>query len=211
MRNATKFTFDTVFAGNRDGAADPANQRRILGDAEIDALCAEARAQGRQAAEVFALEAVAAGAREVAHTIVQAIRKSAEDMETLRAESSAIAMMLARKLAGAAVAQFPDAEVEAALRQAMHQAIGEPRIVLHARPEIVEALSARVPEIAHEEGYDGRVQISSDATLRGADCRIEWRGGGAERATAVIDAALDALMARRFQTAATNTETRSGS
>jgi flagellar motor switch protein FliN/FliY len=32
----------------------------------------------------------------------------------------------------------------------------------------------------------------------GADCRIEWRGGGAERSEAAIEAALDALMARVF-------------
>jgi flagellar assembly protein FliH len=65
----------------------------------------------------------------------------------------------------------------------------------------VEALSPRIAEIAHDEGFDGRVQISSDATIKGADCRVEWRGGGAERAEAAIEAALDDLMARHLKDA----------
>ena len=68
-------------------------------------------------------------------------------------------------------------------------------------PRSAESLAPHIARIAHEEGYDGRVQISPDAALKGADCRIEWRGGGAERAEAVIDAALDELMARHFRDA----------
>ena len=86
----------------------------------------------------------------------------------------------------------------ARLREAMHQAIGEPRITLRAAPDVVAALESRVAEIAHEEGYDGRVMIAADPAIKGADCRIEWRGGGSERSEAAIEAALDALIARHF-------------
>ena len=40
--------------------------------------------------------------------------------------------------------------------------------------------------------------IAADPAIRGADCRIEWRGGGSERSEAAIEAALAALIARRF-------------
>ena len=112
-----------------------------------------------------------------------------------------MAFAVARKVARAAVAAFPTGEVEAALRDAMHQAVGEPRILLRAAPAVAEALAPRIAQIAHDEGYDGRVQISPDAALKGADCRVEWRGGGAERAEAAIDAVLDELMARHFRDA----------
>ena len=89
---------------------------------------------------------------------------------------------MARKIAPAAIAALPAGDVENALRQAMHQAIGEPRITLRAAPAVVaEVLEPRLAEIAHEEGYDGRVIFAADAAMQGADCRIEWRGGGAER------------------------------
>jgi hypothetical protein len=40
--------------------------------------------------------------------------------------------------------------------------------------------------------------IAADPAITGADCRIEWRGGGSERSEAAIEAALDALIERRF-------------
>jgi flagellar assembly protein FliH len=63
---------------------------------------------------------------------------------------------------------------------------------------VVAALESRIADIAHEEGYDGRVMISADPGITGADCRIEWRGGGSERELVAIEAALDALIARHF-------------
>lgn len=201
--NATKFTFDTVFSETRDVASDAAKarQRRSLTEGEIDRLCAEARAEGMKAGEVRALEALEAAARDVTAAIDNALAKTERYVEIVRAQSAEVAFAVARKVARAAVSAFPSGEVEAALRDAMHQAIGEPRILLRAAPAVAEALAPHIAQIAHEEGYDGRVQISPDATLKGADCRVEWRGGGAERAEAAIDAALDELMARHFRDA----------
>ena len=44
------------------------------------------------------------------------------------------------KIAPAALAALPAGDVEAALREAMHQAIGEPRITLRAAPDVIAAL-----------------------------------------------------------------------
>ena len=46
--------------------------------------------------------------------------------------------------------------------------------------------------------------LAADPAIAGADCRIEWRGGGSERSEAAIEAALDALIARRFSTLKTS-------
>lgn len=203
MNAATKFTFDTIFDAGRDVVdARKTRQSRQLTETEIEAIRMEARAEGARSGEVRALEQVAAGTRETADAVRETMRGIAAQMETLRAEAATLAFALARKVASAAVAAYPVGEVEAALRQAMHEAIGEPRIVLHARPEVAEALADRIAEIAHEEGYEGRVQISADGNLHGADCRIDWRGGGAERTSAAIEAALGELMTRRFSTKA---------
>ena len=42
------------------------------------------------------------------------------------------------------------------------------------------------------------MQFVADGGLFDADCRIEWRGGGIERAQAAIEQALDVLVAQRF-------------
>jgi flagellar assembly protein FliH len=201
--NARKFTFDTVFSEHLDVASDAARarQKKMLTQGEIDRLLADAHLEGTKAAEVRAQEAIAVGVKEVIAAVRHALTSSSHDIETVRSQSVDIALAAARKLARAALATAPSEEIEAALRDAMHQAIGEPRIVLRASPALADALAHRITDIAHEEGYDGRVQISADPALRGADCRIEWRGGGAERTQAAIDNALSALIARHFSAA----------
>jgi flagellar assembly protein FliH len=198
--NATKFTFDTVFAEQENVASDAARARRrlTLTQGELDAMLALARNEGMSSGQVRAHEAVAAAAQGVVGAIDSALVRFSADLDSIREHAAGIALAAARKLAQAALQSFAAGEVEAALREAMHQAIGEPRLVLRAAPQIAEALKERIAEIAHEEGYEGRVQISAEATLKGADCRMEWRGGGAERSGATIDRAIAALIARRF-------------
>ena len=63
-----------------------------------------------------------------------ALDQSHVEIEQLRAEATEIAFAAAKKIAPAALAALPAGDVEAALRGAMHQAIGEPRITLRAAP-----------------------------------------------------------------------------
>jgi flagellar assembly protein FliH len=196
----TKYTFDVEFRNEGDlvSNAARARQKKVYTTAEIDTMCARAREQGIKSGQVRAQEAIAAGAAEVAAALRTALNATRNDIETVRADATAIAVAAAIKLARAALAAVPLPEIETALREAMHQAIGEPRVLLRASPAIVEAISPRLAEIAHEEAYEGRVQISADPTLKGTDCRVEWRGGGAERSESAIEAALNELITRHF-------------
>ncbi len=201
---AVKFTFDTVFSGSADVASDAARARKrhTMTQAEVEAMRAEAHNAGLKSGEVRALEAIAAGTNDVVGAIREALARAAGEIESLRAHATEVALAVARKLARQALASFPAEEVERCLREAMHQAIGEPRLVLKAAPDVAEALKPRIADIAHEEGFDGRIQIAADPTLAGADCRIEWRGGGAERTEAALEAALGDLIARRYSNTA---------
>ncbi len=204
----TKFIFEPIFDAEREQASDAARgrRRRTLTEAEIEGLCADARAEGLRAAEVRALEAISVSVNETAISVLKVMTLLVNERNALREQAAGLAFAVARKLAHAALAQFPHADVEAALRDAMHQALGEPRIVLKAAPDVAEAIAPRLAEIAHEEAFDGRVQVFPDSTLSRADCRIEWRGGGAERAESVIEKALQELIARSFKEAALTTD-----
>ena len=197
---ASKFTFDTEFAGaeNRPTPAARARQKQTLTTEELETLQANARSEGENAAAVRAAQALDRTVAALTIAVRAALDTSHAEIEAVRAEACALALAMARKIAPAALAALPAGDVEIALRQAMHQAIGEPRITLRAAPVVVEALAARLDDLAHEEGYEGRVMIAADAAMTGADCRIEWRGGGAERREAVIEEALSALIAHRF-------------
>ena len=197
---ATKFTFDTVFEANDDVVSDAARSRKRLtiSQGELDGMLSLARNEGMAASQVRAAEALANASRDAVHAIETALGKLVAEIETVREQATTVAVAAARKLAHAALREFPVGEVEAALRDAMHQAIGEPRIVLRAAAGVAEALQARIAEIAHEEGFDGRVQVSAEPSLKATDCRIEWRGGGVERSEAAIGNAISALITRRF-------------
>jgi flagellar assembly protein FliH len=195
-----KFKFDTEFRleGDQISVAARARAKKTLTQDEIDQMCARARTEGMKAGEARALEAIAAGTVDVAGAVRHALSRTHDDIETVRKEAAEIAFAVARKLAAAALEALPAADVELALREAVHQAIGEPRIVLRASKRVVDALNGRIDEIVQEEGFEGRVVVGIDPAITGADCRIEWRGGGAERNEAAIEKDLAALIARRF-------------
>ena len=196
MSPAKKFTFDTEFHGqeNRQSQSAKARQKQTLSCEELEALKTLARIEGENSAAARVAEAVEG----LAAQIRAALDESRAEIETLRNESAAVALAMAKKIAPAALAALPAGDVEIALRQAMHQAIGEPRITLRAAPAVALALKARLDEIAHEGGYEGRVMIAEDLHMTGGDCRIEWRGGGAERSEQAIEDALSDLIAHRF-------------
>jgi flagellar assembly protein FliH len=197
---ARKFTFDTEFHGREDRRSDEARarQKQTLTLEELERIQAEARAAGADNAGTRATEALDRSIAALTISIRAALDTSHAEIETVRDEAARLALAMAKKIAPAALAALPAGDVENALRQAMHQAIGEPRITLRAAPLVVAALEPRLTDIAHEEGYEGRLLVAADPAMTGADCRIEWRGGGAERSEQTIEEALSALIAHRF-------------
>jgi flagellar assembly protein FliH len=195
-----KFTFDTEFhaGGERRTMEAERRQKKTLTVEEIENLQANAHAEGQNSAAVRSAEAIE---RAIAALTI-AVRAGADhahaEIEGVRAEAATIALAAARKLAPAAIAALPQTDVENALREAMHQAIGEPRLTLRTTPEIAALIEPRLADIAQEEGYDGRVHVTADPHFTGADCRIEWRGGGAERSFEAIEAAIAQIIEQRF-------------
>jgi flagellar assembly protein FliH len=195
-----KFTFDTDFAGSEDRPAPSARarQKQTLTIEELENLKSLARYEGANSAEVRAAEALERGIAALTISVRAALDTSHAEIEVVRDEAARLALAMAKKIAPAALAALPAGDVEIALRQAMHQAITEPRITLRAAPAVIAALEPRLTDIAHEEGYEGRVLFAADPSMTGADCRIEWRGGGAERSEQTIEEALSALITHRF-------------
>jgi flagellar biosynthesis/type III secretory pathway protein FliH len=198
--NARKFTFDTEFRAEGDlvSNAARARQKKVYSQEEIDHLCAKARGEGIKAGQVRAAEALVVASEALADALRQSLAEAGAIIEGIRKEACELAYAAATKLAPMAIAALPQADVDAALREAIHQAIGEPRIVLRAPQPVLDALAGKLADIAHEEGFDGRIVAMVDSTLSGSDCRIEWRGGGAERSYEALAEEIGMLIQRRF-------------
>ena len=203
MTTASKYTFDIEFRPEGDlvSNAARARQKKAYSTEEIDALSARAREQGMKSGQVRAAETQAQEIAKLTDMVREILARSSQATNEVREEASLLALGAARKLAAAAVDALPSTDVEEVLRHALHQALGEPRVVLHTSPKVAELLKPRLAEIAHEEGFEGRVVVSGEAALGHADCRIEWRGGGAERSESLIEGAIAELIARRFSQA----------
>jgi flagellar assembly protein FliH len=199
MKNSVKFTFDTHF-DDRAAATDE-RARKSLSVDEIEMLKNGAREEGRRQADILATQALASSIGQVAAAVLSAIDSMDAQIEHLRAEAASLALAAAKQLAGAALNHAPEAEIIEALNVALHQAIGEPRVVIKTPPALAKTLETRAAAIASEHGYEGRIQIAADSSLSGADCRLEWRGGGIERSHSLIETALADLIVRRFSRA----------
>jgi len=200
MASQHKFTFDTEFLGKEDRQAPAARarQKQTLTTEELERIQSEARIQGENSAQARNIEALDRSVAALTISVRATLDQSHAEIESLRDEAAHLALAMAKKIASVALAALPAGDVEVALRQAMHQAIGEPRITLRTSPAVVEAIEPRLAAIAHEEGYDGRIAIAAEPGMKAGDCRIEWRGGGAERSEDAIEDALTSLIAHRF-------------
>jgi flagellar assembly protein FliH len=197
---ASKFTFDVEFlpGGERLSLSERGRQKKVYSMDEIDQISARAREQGMKAGHVQALEVQTREIARLVEILREVLSRSGKATLEVRHEAALLALAAARKLAAAAVRALPAADVEETLRHALHQAVGEARVVLHTSPKVAELLGPRLAEIAHEEGFEGRLAISGEANFAAADCRLEWRGGGTERSENTIEAAIADLIARRF-------------
>jgi flagellar assembly protein FliH len=195
-----KFKFDVEFRPEGDLISNAARlrQRKVFTQEELDAMLSRARHDGMKVGQVRAAEQVAAVIDGLCDVVRQSVDSARGQIDDLRREAAALAVVAARKLAGHAIAALPEAEVEEALREALHQAIAEPRIVLKAAPNVVTAMKSKLDDLAQETGYEGRIVATAEAGMKGGDCRIEWRGGGAERSMDHIEEAIGEIIARRF-------------
>jgi len=201
-----KFTFDTEFRPEGDlvSNAARARQRKVLTQDEIDNMLSRAREQGIKTGQVRAAEATAAAVQQLCAIVQTSMGSVQNSLEQQRQEASALALVAAKKLAHVAVSQMPTADVEEALREALHQAVAEPRVVLRAAPNVIEAIKDKLEEISADMGYEGRLVATADPHIQGADCRIEWRGGGAERSMQHLEEAIAEVIDRRLSQVSTS-------
>jgi flagellar assembly protein FliH len=168
--------------------------------AEVEAACAKAREEGRQAALSEAAGALEGRLAQAAEALVSGMAAVAARDDALRHETETNAIELLRMVAAKAVPALvrkePLAELEAMVVECLRETADEPRIVLRVAPDLFEPMRRRLDPIAQGHGFAGKFVLLVDESIGPADGRLEWADGGAERNAARIARDIDAALAR---------------
>jgi flagellar assembly protein FliH len=87
-------------------------------------------------------------------------------------------------------------EIEALLVQCLTTLRTEPWFTIRVPAEQADELGERVQAVGKNHGYEGRLTVLGDESLKPGDCRIEWTQGGMIRDREQIWTAIEAAIAQ---------------
>jgi flagellar assembly protein FliH len=172
-----RFSFDASFDG--PNAAAPRYKRAYSPD-EVEAIRAEAYAEGQSSAAIRAEQETAAAMGVIAQCARQAIATLSETVHRHRSESARLALAAGRAIAGAALERFPEAPLTDALSALSRELEGEPRILVQAAAHDPAMLEARLHEAAARAGLEGRIVFQPQQGGHPSSFSFDWGGGKAE-------------------------------
>jgi flagellar assembly protein FliH len=171
---AARFSFETDFRKEAHG-------RRVT---DVDVASAREQgfqdgfAQGQQAAEAKAQAALTHMAGVIARQAEALLAAQQERLTAIEAAAAALAVTMARRIAGDALADKPQALITQAARECLAHARSSPHLAARVNPSRVEETEALFGRLARESGYAGRVIVLGEPEIAPTDARFEWADGG---------------------------------
>jgi flagellar assembly protein FliH len=174
MAATQPFVFETDFRGERPG--------RRASDQDVAAAreqaYAEGVAQGRAAARAEADAALTHMAGLIARQAEALLAAQDQRAAAMEAGFVSLAVMLARRLGGAALQDKPTALIEAAARECIAHARSAPHLAVRVHETLVETVERLFGRLTRESGYGGQVIILGEPDIAPGDARLEWADGG---------------------------------
>ena len=187
-----KFMFETDFRSEARG-------RRVT-DVDVatarEQAFAEGHAQGLEAAQAQATAALMHMAGVIAAQAERLLAAQDGRTQMIEASAAVLAVRIARRMAGAALADKPQAIIEQAARECLVHARMAPHLAVRVNEAQVGDAEKLFGKLTRESGYAGKVIILGEPEIAAGDARFEWADGGV-----VIDnAALDLMISTAAET-----------
>ena len=112
----------------------------------------------------------------------------------LRESTIALSLAMVRRLFPEFARQHGLEEVKELLGRSLDTLRTEPRFTVKVASSQAEALGSEVDALARSRGFEGRILVTADESLKPGDCRIEWSQGGMIRSADEIWKAIEAAM-----------------
>ncbi|HTI66842.1 MAG TPA: flagellar assembly protein FliH [Caulobacteraceae bacterium] len=191
------FGFDTVFEG--DLVHEPRRPKRSYTPDEVEAVRAEAYAEGQTSAVARAEAEAARALHDAAAAARVALTTLAEIAHEHRSGSARLALAAAHKIADAALDRFPEAPAAAAIEALSREIEACPRLLVTAAPSDAPRLEKALEEAAVRAGFPGRIVLKAEPGCTRAAFLFDWGEGRAsfdpEAAASRVEAALEAALA----------------
>lgn len=192
MATVSKFMFAADFRG--DSAA-----RHVVSEADMAAARDEGFRAGLAEGRAQVLGQLEANISAMAASLTQSLETLLGQMDqrsaTIEDEAVRVAVTLARKLAGEALAERQLAGIEAAARDGLVQARGAPHLAIRVHDTMVEQVDKLLARLTREAGFAGRIVVLGEPDIRPGDGRIEWADGGIVIDRGALDRSIDDVIA----------------
>lgn len=189
-RPHSPFAFEVEFTPSGDVLKGP--NRKFFSREEADQLAAKARSEGEKRAEAKGFAAV----DKVAAHLSPVQAQLAAAATTLRQEAAELAMIAARKIAGAALDRNGEEIAAAAIASAIQQLKGSPVVVVSVAPDSIPQIERRLEQL-RRHGIGATLQFVGDANAKPGDWRVSWGEGATGFSREAVAAAIEnALKAR---------------
>jgi flagellar assembly protein FliH len=182
------FAFDREFAADGTVLRDGERIRRVLTEAEAQAMADAAACEAREGEEAQAAHAIASALQQITGKLAALHARLDQESEALREDAARLAMVAARAIAGAALERYGVETIEACLSEALSDLRGEPRIAVRVAPALADVIAERLYAFTEREGLEGAVVVRADDEVAVGDCVLEWRAGAIERTASEIEA-----------------------
>ena len=196
MPQPSPFQFATEFTADGEVLSGPA--RKYFSREETDEMAARARAEGearaRQAAEAKGFASV----DRIVVTLAPVAAQLSAVAEQLRAEAAELAMIAARRIAGAALDRNGEESAAQAIAEVMRQLKLNPAITVFVAPDSIPQVERRLEQL-RAKGVGGSVSFAADPKARPGDWRVVWAEGSTGFNRESVEAAIDAIINARLQ------------
>lgn len=199
MGQIRKYGFDTEFAPDGKILREAMAERRLTPE-DVEAARKDGYENGKKDALAQAEREAAAALQSLADAASAIVTRLDAESRAMREEAAHVAILAAKKIAGAALDRFGADHAAAAIEAAMDALRHQPRLVVKLHAEIAEALRPRVEEMCATHAYASAVLVRADGALKPGEVVIDWTDGvvtlnpaeTAARIEILVDAALSA-------------------
>lgn len=110
------------------------------------------------------------------------------------AELTELVLLIARKVAGEALAAHGTDTVRGLVERCLPVVFGKPKVVIELAPSMVADAEEAIRLDFEQAGFSGELECRALDTLEPSDVRVSWASGEANRSTAALWAEIEALL-----------------